>query len=491
MKLTIMSFLFALLPLLVSADTVEINGIYYNLISKGNVAEVVKNPQNGYKGNIVIPDVLEYEGTIYNVTKIGDWAFSYCTELTSVSIPKSVISIGDNAFQDNYNLTSVHIKDLASWCMISFGKENKNDYYSNPLIRAHHLFLNGEEIKDLVIPDNVTSINNGAFCGGSFISVTFPNSVTSIGKEAFKNCTTLTSVHIIDLEAWCTIKFGDNDSNPLAYAHHLYLNGEEIKNLIIPNSISEIKDYTFSGCSALTSVAISNNATSIGDYSFSDCSNINTVNIPNGVTSIGYDAFRNCTELKSLSLPNSLISLSGFNGCTGLTTLSIPNSVKNISGFNNCTKLTSIPNSVNYVFNAFYGCTALTSIKLLGDDFCVTDKAFGNCPNLSDIYSYGENTIPDPDAYGIYGREPGIYISRYAFDGSYIEYATLHVPESSINIYKNTAPWSEFGKFVALSNEGTETQKCATPSISIENDKIKFQCDTEGAEFIRPVRLKK
>ena len=184
MKQTILSFLLALLPLVASADAVEIDGIYYNLIPKGNVAEVTSNP-NKYTGIVIIPETITYNDVTYNITSIGNSAFSGCSGLMSITIPKSVTSIGENAFYKCSSLSEVHISDLVSWCNITFGSTDD----SFPQYYAKHLYLNGEEITNLVIPNSVTNITNCAFYGCSGLtSVTLPNSVTSIGGYAFINC---------------------------------------------------------------------------------------------------------------------------------------------------------------------------------------------------------------------------------------------------------------------------------------------------------------
>ena len=148
-------------------------------------------------------------------------------------------------------------------------------------------------LTSVTIGNSVTSIGKCAFesCSG-LTSVTIGNSVKSIGDGAFDACFDLTSVHISDIAAWCNIDFEDYASNPLFYAHHLYLNGEEVKDLVIPNSVTSIGDYAFDGCSGLTSVTIPNSVTSIGGAAFYGCSGLIFVNIGNSVTSIGAYAFR-------------------------------------------------------------------------------------------------------------------------------------------------------------------------------------------------------
>ena len=214
--------------------------------------------------SVVIPD---------SVTFINSSAFSGCSGLTGVTIPDGVTSIGPSAFSGCSGLTSVYITDIEKWCKISF----KNDV-SNPLYYAHNLYLNNKLVTDFVIPD----------------------SITSIGAYAFIGCSALKGVYITDLEKWCEFSFGDYSSNPLYYAHNLYLNNKLVTNLVIPDSVTSIGAYTFTGCSGLASVTIPDGVTSIKDYAFAYCSGITNITIPDGVTSIGYRAFYNCSGLTKI-----------------------------------------------------------------------------------------------------------------------------------------------------------------------------------------------
>ena len=272
-----------------AVEEVEIDGLWYEVVAKAKEAKVIhyKNDVK-YKGDIVIPETVVYEGITCNVTSIEYWAFYGCSGLTSVTIPSSVTSIGGDAFNGCSRLKKVIIKDIAAWCGISF-----SDTFSNPLVYAHHLYSDeNTEITELIIPNSVTSIGNHAFCDYSGLtSVTIPNSVTSIGYHAFDGCSGLTSIKVESGNTKYDSR--DNCNAIIEITSNTLITG--CKNTTIPNSVTSIGFHAFDGCSGLTSITIPNNVTSIGDWAFFHCSGLISITIPNSVTSIGSGAFYNYT----------------------------------------------------------------------------------------------------------------------------------------------------------------------------------------------------
>ena len=331
--------------------------------------------------NVTIPN---------SVTSIGSWAFSDCSSLTNVTIPNSVTSIGASAFSRCSSLTNVTIPNSVT----SIGAS---------------AFSRCSSLTSVTIPSSVTSIGDGAFewCS-SMTSVTIPNSVTSIGDLIFWNCENLKEVHITDIAAWCKIAFKWSESNPLYYAHNLYVNGTHVTDLVIPNSVTSIGASAFSGCSSLTNVTIPNSVTSIGDLVFYDCTGLTNVTISSSVASIGRYAFFNCSNLTSVTIPNSVknIETGAFEGCSSLTSVTIPNSVTDIEDgtFEGCSSLTNvtIPNSVTSIGRtAFDRCARLDGVAILNSECQISEAyRYDHTPALgyvsrTTIYGYIDSTAQE------------------------------------------------------------------------------------------------
>ena len=289
------------------------------------------------------------------VTAIGDRAFSGCSSLSSITIPESVTAIGDWAFSGCSSLTSINI------------------------------------------PEGVTTIGKYAFDGcSSLTGITIPESVTAIGDFAFSGCDSLKDVFITDLDAWCRIDFENGSANPMWYAKNIWLDGQKIVSVTVPEGVTEVKAYTFCGFKDLIQVTIPEGVTSIGEYAFSGCSSLTSINIPEGVTTIGRSAFYYCRSLSSITIPESVTAIGedAFSGCTGLTSINIPEGVTSIGeyAFSGCSSLTSItiPESITAIGDsAFWGCSSLTGITIPERVTAIGDSAFWGCSSLTGI------TIPE------------------------------------------------------------------------------------------------
>ena len=248
-------------------------------------------------------------------------------------------------------------------------------------------------------------------------SITLPGSITTIGAMAFRTCNALTDVYISDLVAWCNIEHA-SWSNPMNYAQNLYLNGELLTELVIPDSITEIKAEIFNGCNCITSVKFHDGVTTIGDYAFQNCTGLTKIIGGDGITNIGFNAFKACTALTEVTISENITSLdaSAFNGCTGITKLTLNNNnLEYYEGFKSTNSLKEIifGNSITSIENLMFRNTGIVSITLPETVTSIGDYAFENCRELENI------NIP----------EAVTTIGIYAFSGC-TKLANLTIPEN-------------------------------------------------------------
>ena len=236
-----------------------------------------------------------------SVTSIGHEAFGNCSSLNAITIPNSVPSIGSKAFYGCSSLTSITIPNSVTsigeytfmWCVSLTSVTIPNSVTSI----GDEAFYGCESLTSIIIPNSVTSIGRAAFSDcSSLTSITIPNSVTSIGNSAFSGCSSLTSITV---EKGNSIYDSRENCNAvIETATNTLIAG--CQNTIIPNSVTSIGDNAFYNCSSLASITIPNSVTSIGQYAFRECSSLTSITIPNSVTSIGENAFAYCFNLKTV-----------------------------------------------------------------------------------------------------------------------------------------------------------------------------------------------
>ena len=415
--------LFALMLLCIGqmfAYDFEVDGIYYNKSGSNATVTYKTSSYNSYSGIVIIPATVTYDGVTYSVTSVGLCAFGECSSLTSVTIPSSVTSIENSSFYGCSSLTSLTIPSsvtniddnaftrcsgLTSITVASGNtKYDSRDNCNGIIETATNTLIRG--CKNTSIPNSVTSIGKNAFDGCSGLtSITIPSSVTSIGKYAFRSCSGLTSITVTSSNTKYDSR--DNCNALIETATNTLLFG--CKNTTIPSNVTSIGAQAFFGCSSMPSVTIPSSVTSIGSSAFEGCSGLMSVTIPSSVTSIENRSFFDCSSLTSVTIPSSVTSVGdqAFQNCSGLPSLTIPSSMTRIGA------------------QAFFGCSGLTSVTIPSSATSIGRSAFDGCSGLTSVTNLA--TIPQT-------------ISSHTFS----KYGTLHVTKGYKDVFAAAPYWGKF-----------------------------------------------
>ena len=400
----------------VSAHDFEVDGIYYNILSEEDKTVEVTfkgdsySSYDEYAGSITIPQsVLRYGALPYKVIRIGEDAFFGCHNLTSISIPNSVISIGAGAFGST------------AW----YDNQPVGLVYAGKVLYKYKGTIPANT--NIVIEDGTLGIADEAFyniwLGNSYndnyeniTSIKLPTSLVNIGESAFYGCSGLTSI-------------------------------------VIPQGVNNIGDYAFFHCTALEGdLIIPEGVTKIGTNVFSSCSNLHSVTIPNTVRSIGVGAFSGCSTLTSIKIGDNVeyIYNNAFSGCSSLISIIIPNKISSISyeTFSNCSNLTSIviPGNVRQIgHDAFYGCSNLISVTIGKNVSSIGRSAFGGCNKLQTVVSLAISA-PKLDS--------GVFSNQYAL--LYYPYGSDY---SSWELRTKQECWEENGVLYSILDKTNNTAK--------------------------------
>lgn len=376
------SFIFSAMIMLgvssLSGQTVTNNGIKYELDKTKMTASASYATTD--LTDAIIESAVAYEGSEYKVTALAERAFFGCRCLKSVSIPASVETIGTFAFLGCDELNKVEIPSLESWLNIKFA-----DAFSNPVFYAKQLYIDGNVLENLVLPEGLTEVADYVFEGFPIKSVDFPSSVVSVGSHSFYQC-------------------------------------EQLEKVVTGSSMTTIGIQAFDGCTGLKSLELSPSVTTINGYAFNDCKNLNKVTVGSGVKTVGTDAFAGCdalaeVEIKDLSSwckidfagesANPLIKahIITLNG-NPLKELNIPDDIKEIkpSTFAGCTTIETISGGKNVVKigeKAFNECKSIKKVNIEGPVTSIGEYAFESCVQLEECPL--PVTLTDLGNYAFYG----------------------------------------------------------------------------------------
>lgn len=439
------------LPIVILAEKVKINGVYYNLNESEKTAEVTYETRSfnekTYSGELIIPNEITHDNETYTVSSIGEYAFSNCSNLTSVTIPNNVISIGRDAFLNSgwYNNQPEGVIYLSNF-MIGYKGEKpigKLTISDGTTLIADRALINCSELTSISLPNSLKYIGKETFFGCSGItSITIPDNVISIDDWAFRDCSGIISATI------------PNSVKIMGGA--VFYNCSSLISAVVPNGITSIKGYTFWECSSLTSVSIPNSITSIGECAFSGCKSLNSISIPCNVVSIGREAFVHCKKITSIVIPVGVtkIDIGAFMHCSSLNSVNIPVGLTSIDtdAFYECYNLESvnIPNTVNSIGErAFYKCRNITSLTIPEDIQIIKKQTFYGCNALKNVIIPSKVEFVYQEAFANCSSLELIEAlptnPPFLYDNSFSNFSVpLKVPKGCKEAYQTAQGWKNF-----------------------------------------------
>lgn len=469
--------------------------------------------------SVTIPDSMK---------EIGYMAFYWCSSLSSIDLPDSIESIGDAAFEktpiydneENWDDFALYVGNH----LIKVDSKAAGTFSIRPGTKtiASEAFKNYcRDITSVIIPSGVVAVGVRAFDGCSNISTLwFPDSLKRIELQAFQNCENLKTirfgkgikkigraifynsdniedVYIDGLENWYNIELEDSSSNPMCYAKNLYIDGQKLTELNIPEGITEIPEFAFCGNDDIVKVKIPNTVTSIGQRAFSGCSSLEEVSIPASVKDIWTDAF-NSSNIKSVYITDLAawcgIKFSG-KGSNPLTeadqlyvnnkpvkNLVIPEGVKSISkfAFYSCWEFDSVilPDSLEKLGNFAFGeCNKITSIRLPKRVSEIGGGAFAYCRNLKEIIIESKWVeIGESAFYDCRSLENVFYSgTKECWDSLKVDILNQDLLEANIHFESETHIPSEWIIDIAATvyKSGEKHKECTVCGIELETAIIK------------------
>ncbi|MBR6981585.1 MAG: leucine-rich repeat protein [Prevotella sp.] len=444
------------------AEDIQVNSINYRLYSNGTAmvlpnhfdegssGVVIIGLNNGYDGDVVIPETITHNGASYQVTSAYEGTFSNSTKMTSISLPSTLTNLGTMPFTSCNKLTTITVAEgnptYSSENGALFNK-SKNILISCP----------GGKTGSFEIPSSVTEIARCAFYGCSKLtSITVPPTVQHMGEGAFRACILLTEVNIPD--------------GITRLENSVFRGCSSIKHLTIPSSVTSIGDYAFYYCQNLINLQIQGQVTSIGSYALSSCVKLQTIELPSSVQTMGDRVFESSNKLTSINLPVSLQNLgaASFRGCSMLQAITIPSentsfcSEDGVLFDKNKERLICCPAQKQGVYEvpstvkkidsyAFFMCRYLREVLFPLSLTEIGNSAFANCSSLTTLtlpnsmLRIGKNAFITCTMLGkitCYAMNPPVCTSETFSTSTYD--IPLYVPSSTIDSYKNSDEWNQF-----------------------------------------------